>query len=393
MIGADEAQRRLLALCHPLPPARKILAQCFGGYLAEDLTALRTQPAADLSAMDGYAVHSGGGGGPWRVIGESAAGAGFHGSVTQQTAVRIFTGAPIPPGADRVIIQEDVALSGGHIVLRNKNAAQPHKNIRKAGSDFAAGDMLIPKGSALTAGVIAAAAMAGHRDLLVGGRPKISIIASGNELVPPGEMPDANQIPSSNSIMLHAMLARLPCDIYDHGIARDDLPALIGKIDAAKGSDIIVTIGGASVGDHDLVQAALKQSGAEIDFWRIAIRPGKPMMAGTLGDSIVLGLPGNPGSAFVTAFLFLLPLVRHLAGAAHCLLPLREMPCGHDLRAGGERAEYLRAQINGRTLLAFDHQDSGMTRPLAAADALIIRPANAPAAAAGSPVSYLPIDV
>lgn len=392
MMSAEEARQRLLQLCRPLPPTRKILAHCSGDYLAEDLVALRTQPAADLSAMDGYAVRSIDGPGPWRVIGESAAGAAFTGDMAPQTAVRIFTGAPVPAGADTVIIQEDVAASGDRIVLLSKGRREPHSNIRKAGSDFVAGDLLIAKGARLTAGAVAAATMAGHDMLLVGGRPKIGIISSGNELVPPGDMATDQQIPASNGIMLLAMLSKLPCDVYDLGIARDDILALTEKINAARDMDIIVTIGGASVGDHDLVQAALKQAGAQIDFWRVAIRPGKPMMAGKLADSILLGLPGNPASAFVTAFLYLLPLARYLAGAASCWPLTLEMPCGHDLPAGGERAEYLRAQMIDHVLHAH-LQDSGMTRPLAIADALIHRRVNAPAVSAGSPVSYHPIDV
>ncbi len=343
--------------------------------------------------MDGYAVRYADGAGPWRVIGESAAGAAFRGMLAPQTAVRIFTGAHVPSEADTVIIQENIAITGDDIALSRQDPMEPHKNIRKAGSDFVTGDILITKGTKLTAGAIAAAAMAGHAKLRVGGRPTISIISSGNELAPPGEALTDEQIPASNSIMLCAMLSSLPADVRDLGIARDDIAALTAKISEAKASDIIVTIGGASVGDHDLVQAALTQAGAQIDFWRIAIRPGKPMMAGTLRHSIVLGLPGNPGSAFVTAFLFLLPLVRHLAGAADCWPMLREMPCGHDLPAGGSRAEYMRARVRNGMLFAFNRQDSGMTLPLAAANALILRPPYAPKISAGSSVPYLPIDI
>jgi molybdopterin molybdotransferase len=223
--------------------------------------------------------------------------------------------------------------------------------------------------------------------------PTISIIATGDELALPGAPLLDEQIPSSNGVMLAAMLAQLPCHVRDHGIARDTLPALSAKIDEARGSDIIVTIGGASVGDHDLVRPALEKAGAGIDFWRVAMRPGKPMMAGTLGSSIILGLPGNPASAFVTAFLFLLPLVRHMAGSSAPWPEISQGLCAADIPAGGGRAEYLRAVISGGSLQPTSRQDSGMTRPLADANALIIRPVNAPALAVGSIAEYHIIDV
>jgi molybdopterin molybdotransferase len=393
LISIEEAQQRLLQLRSPLPTIEKNLADCSGHYLAQDLVALRMQPAADLSAMDGYAVHQANGAGPWQVIGESAAGSAFKGTLASGEAVRIFTGAHVPAGADSVIIQENVTAIGDRIELTVGNDLELGANIRKAGSDFAAEDILLTGGTRVTAGAIAASAMAGYGKLHVGGVPKISIISSGDELRAPGEALTDEQIPSSNAIMLAAMLSGLPCEIRDHGIARDTLPALAEKIKEARGSDIIVTIGGASVGDHDLVQPALKQAGADIDFWRVAIRPGKPMMAGKLGNSVILGLPGNPGSAFVTTFLFLLPLMRHLAGCAKPWPEAFELPCGQDLPKGGPRAEYLRAAIIDGKLRPFNSQDSGMTATLAGADALIIRPVDAPALTAGSLARYLPITV
>jgi molybdopterin molybdotransferase len=393
LISVEEAQQRLLQLATPLTPIEKMLSECTGYYLVEDVTARRTQPVTDLSAMDGYAVRYSDGAGPMRVIGESAAGAAFKGHLTAGEAVRIFTGAHVPAGADCVIIQENIVVSGDQIELAAEIELSASANIRKAGSDFSAGDILLYSGVKLNAGAVAATAMAGYGKLPVGGRPRISIISSGDELRPPGEPLTNEQIPSSNAVMLLAMLSSLPCDVIDHGIARDTLPALAEKIAEARGSDIIITIGGASVGDHDLVQPALKQAGADIDFWRVAIRPGKPMMAGKLGNSIILGLPGNPGSAFVTAFLFLLPLVRHLASCAQPWPEALELPCGQALANGGPRAEYLRAAIVDRKLQPFNKQDSGMTATLAQANALIIRPVNAPALEAGSPTRYFPINV
>lgn len=393
MISVEEAQQRLLGLHAPLPCEERTLAQCFGHYLAEDIVAKRTQPGADLSAMDGYALCHADGAEPRRVIGESAAGLAFKGSISAGEAVRIFTGAHVPIGADSIIIQEDIAVSGDRIEPTEGSSPKLGAHIRKAGSDFAAGDLLLSKGSRMASGAIAAAAMAGYGALQVGSLPKISIISSGDELRTPGEALTDEQIPSSNAVMLNAMLSGLPCEIRDHGIARDTLPALVEKITEAQNSDIIVTIGGASVGDHDLVQPALKQAGADINYWRVAIRPGKPMMAGKLGNSVILGLPGNPGSAFVTAYLFLLPLVRYLAGSSKPWPPAFELPCGQDLPKGGARTEYLRAAIVEGKLQPFSHQDSGMTATLAKANALIVRPVDAPPLAAGSLACYLPISI
>jgi molybdopterin molybdotransferase len=245
----------------------------------------------------------------------------------------------------------------------------------------------------LNAGRVAAAAMAGYGALRVGGQAKVTILASGSELVPPGSECGAAHIPSSNSVMLSAMLAPLPCDVADGGIIADDLPALEAALRAAtEMSDIIVTSGGASVGDHDLVQEALRNVGAEIDFWKVAMRPGKPVMAGRLGRAIVLGLPGNPSSAYVTAFLFLLPLVRHLAGCKMPLPDVRTAILKEDLPAGGARTDYLRARIENGVISTFNRQDSGMLAPLSQANALLINPKNAPPRSATSMGQYLALD-
>ena len=255
-------------------------------------------------------------------------------------------------------------------------------------ADFAQGETVLTKGQHLSPGAIALVAMAGFGSVKVGGRPKVAIIGTGDELLPPGVPCTSAQIPSSNNVMLAAMLDGLPCDVTDYGIVPDSLIHLQQAFADCANADIIVTTGGASVGDHDYVQGALIAAGTEIDFWRIAMKPGKPVMAGKLGKSIVLGLPGNPSSAFVTAFLLLLPLVRHLAGC-WSPYPLEE----HGVLSGNigptqNRAEYLRGHIVAGILNVFHGQDSGLVKTLAQADALIIRPASAPAMKAGDTVSF-----
>ncbi len=392
MISVEEAQARLLALAAPLPAFSVPIVQAVGHYLAENVIAKRSQPAADLSAMDGYAIRFADMPGPWRMIGESAAGRPFAGQINPGEAARIFTGAQVPDGADSVLIQEEASRDGDVLTLSGEGPPASGVHIRRMGGDFTDGDRLLEAGSKLNAGAVAAAVMAGHGTLAVGGRPKVSIIASGDELLPPGQSCGTAQIPSSNSVMLTAMLANLPCHVQDEGIVADNLPDLEAAFSACAGSDIIVTSGGASVGDHDLVQQALRNVGAEIDFWKVAMRPGKPVMAGRLGAAIVLGLPGNPSSAFVTGFLFLLPLVRHFAGSTSPLLEPFTAILDSDLHAGGQRTDYFRARAEHGIISVFNRQDSGMLAPLSKANALLINPAGAPARSAGSAAQYLRID-
>lgn len=392
MIGVDEAQARLLALASPLRSIELPVAQAAKHYLAEDVVAKRTQPAADLSAMDGYAIRFADMPGPWRVTGESAAGKPFVGSLGAGEAVRIFTGAHVPDGADSILIQEEAGRDGDVLTLTGKGPAALEAHLRRRGGDFSEGEHLLEAGTRINAGTIAAAVMAGYGALSVGGRPKISIIGSGDELLPPGEPCDAAHIPSSNSVMLATMLDGLPCDAEDNGIVADNLADLEAAFRACAGSNIIVTTGGASVGDHDLVQKALRNVGAEIDFWKVAMRPGKPVMAGRLGNAIVLGLPGNPSSAFVTAFLFLLPLVRHLAGSQSPLPEILSAPLGTDLPPGGQRTDYFRASLENGVISIFNRQDSGMLVPLSLANALLVNPANVPPRSATSIAQYLRID-
>jgi molybdopterin molybdotransferase len=390
MISVAEAQARLLALASPLPPIEQELLQAIRHYLHAPLVANRTQPAADLSAMDGYAVAVADFPGPWRVIGESAAGHPFNGTLQSGEAVRIFTGAYVPHNADSVLIQENAVRDGDIMRISENHALKIGANIRRLGSDFQAGDEILPAGSYLDAGAIAVAAMAGHGTLAVGGIPRIAIAATGDELVPAGAVAGLGQIPCSNSPMLQAMLAGLPCDVSDAGILRDDLDALETSLLALSGQvDIIVTTGGASVGDHDLVQTALLNIGAQMDFWKVAMRPGKPLMAGKIGNAVVLGLPGNPSSAFVTAFLFLLPLIKHMAGCTSPLPAYFAAATAHDLPAGGDRAEYVRAKAEGGHISPLMVQDSGLTHTLSQANALLIQQPYAPPRPKGTMVQYM----
>ena len=390
MISVAEAQARLLALASPLPPVERELMQAVRHYLHTSLTAMRTQPVADLSAMDGYAIAVEDFPGPWRVIGESAAGHPFTGALQEGEAVRIFTGAHVPQNADSVLIQENTARDGDVLRTTLDGAPKPRANIRRLGSDFRAGDEVLPTGTYLDAGAIAVAAMAGHGKLAVGSIPSIAIAATGDELVPAGAAAGSAQIPCSNSPMLQAMLSGLPCDVLDAGILRDDLAELETSLLAlSEQVDIIVTTGGASVGDHDLVQTVLLNIGAQMDFWKVAMRPGKPLMAGKIGNAVVLGLPGNPSSAFVTAFLFLLPLIRHLAGCTSPLPALFEAATASDLPAGGDRAEYMRATVEGGHITPFRVQDSGLTRTLSQANALLVQPSLVPPRPQGTVVQYM----
>ncbi|WP_439567488.1 molybdopterin molybdotransferase MoeA [Sphingopyxis sp.] len=392
LLPVEEAQARLLALRDPLPSENTAFSECFGRYLSDDIVAQRNQPAAPLSAMDGYAIRFGDLPGPWTIVGESAAGAAPDRAIGAGEAMRIFTGAIVPAGADTVIVQEDVVAIGTALTLTGDGPGARGRHIRGRAGDFAAGDRLLPAGTRLTPGAIAAAAMSGAGQLAVGRRPRVAILTTGDELVQAGRALAAGQIPDSNSPMLTAMLAAEPALVSLPHHVRDDRE-ILGKLlkDLARRHDVIVTVGGASVGDHDHVRGALADAGGQIDFWKIAMRPGKPLIAGTIGDAILLGLPGNPSSAFVTATLFLLPLVRHLAGARAPLPPVHQAPLATALDGGGGRRDYLRARLENGRLTPLIGQDSGMTMPLAAANALLIREIGAPPRAVGAIADYIVI--
>lgn len=381
-----EAQARLLALAPALPVEQRPITQCLGHYLAEPLLSRRTQPAAALSAMDGYAMRAADLPGPWEVIGESAAGHPFAGTIGKAQAARISTGAVVPSDADMVLLQEDSTRDGDTLHLTGEPPAPPERHIRPAGMDFTADTVLIEAGTRIGPAQIALAIAGGHNHLPVRRTVALTVIDSGDELVPPGHLPELHQLPASNGPMLCAMAAALPVNITHSGPVADILADLATALEAASDADVIITSGGASVGDHDLIRPALEAIGAAIDFWRVGIKPGKPLLIATRGRQIIIGLPGNPASAYVTAFLFMMPLLRAMLGAA---LPLpRTIPARltGPMPKGGSRMEFLRAHWDGANVTLDALQDSGALSPLARANALVVREAWADPKVAGTDV-------
>lgn len=383
----EEAQARLLALVTPLPIEHVDVEGALGRYLAQPVGARRTQPAADLSAMDGYAMAAGDMTGPWQVIGESAAGHPFAGEVQPGTAVRISTGAVMPAGAKVVILQEDLAREGDRVTLTGEAPQPEDKHIRRCGLDFAIGGEVLAAGTRVGPAQAALAISAGHSHLAVRRAPRVAVLDSGDELAVDFESCAPHQVPASNGMMLAAMARALCCEVERIGPVSDQMDALAAALERASEADVIVTSGGASVGDHDLVRPALAAWGAELDFWRVAIKPGKPILVATRGKQLIIGLPGNPVSSHVTAFLFLLPLLRALLGAAEPLPRRIRTTLASPLRAGGSRREFLRASWDGTSVTAQAIQDSGAIAPLAASNVLIDRLAKAPAAGAGDVVT------
>jgi molybdopterin molybdotransferase len=386
----EEAQARLLALAEPLPIERVDAEGALGHYLAEPLLARRTQPAAALSAMDGYAVTAGDLAGPWHVVGESAAGHPFTGRFSAGEAVRISTGAVLPADAAAVILQEDLARQGDRLVLTGDGPRPPDKHIRPRGLDFFDGQEVLPAGAAIGPAQLALAISAGHRHLPVRRAPRVLVMDSGDELAADPEACGGHQIPASNGAMLAAMARALPCAVRRIGPVPDRMDALAAALEQGADADVIVTSGGASVGDHDLVRPALEAWGARLGFWRVAIKPGKPILVATREREdrrqIVLGLPGNPVSSHVTAYLFMLPLLRALLGAARPLPASMAMPLGSPLPANGGRRGFLRAHWDGEAVRPQAVQDSSALASLAASNVLIDRPADAPALDAGAAV-------
>ncbi len=381
----EDAQARLLALVRPLPVEHVDMASARGHYLAEPLLALRTQPAAALSAMDGYAVR-GGSAGPWRVIGESAAGRPFVGSISREDAVRIATGALLPAGCDAVVIQENCRRDGDALTLTDGAAPPIGAHVRPTGLDFTADAELLPAGTHIGPAQIALALAAGHTHLPVRRAPRIAVIETGDELAPPGAPSDPHRLPASNGAMLAAQFAALPGHVETIGPVTDTLEALAAAFARAETADLLVTSGGASVGDHDLLQPALAAWGAQAVFWRVAIRPGKPLLVAVRGAQIVIGLPGNPVSSYVTAFLFALPLARALMGARDPLPTAMIAKLAVPLATGGPRREFVRGVYRAGAVTAQRQQDSGTLHPLATSNALIDRSANASPADTGEEV-------
>jgi molybdopterin molybdotransferase len=398
LLSVDEALRRVLTgIERPVEAERIPLADCAGRTLAEDLSSLRDQPPFPASAMDGYAVrHADLPDVPTslRVIGTSAAGHAFLGTVDAGTAVRIFTGAPVPEGADSIVIQEDTEARDGDAVFI-KERPRPGQFVRPAGLDFRSGERMLRAGQRLDARRLSLAAAMGHGKLPVRRRPRVAILATGDELVRPGETAGPDQIVASNPYAVAAIVERAGGEAVDLGIANDTFEALEERIAASRsaGADLLVTLGGASVGDHDLVQSALARQGMSLGFWRVALRPGKPLMHGRLGAMGLLGLPGNPVSSIVCAILFLVPALRALVGDPQAGDdPTEPALLGVELSANDSRQDYLRATLRGGAATPHAKQDSSMLRLLEESDALIVRPPFAPAAKAGEPCRIIRLD-
>jgi molybdopterin molybdotransferase len=389
MIAVEEAMARCLALAAPLPAEPVPLAEAAGRWMCAAATARRDQPPFAASAMDGYAVQGDPSpGDSFTVIGEAGAGHAFAGRVGPGQAVRIFTGAPVPEGATRVVIQEDVTREGDAITVRPGIDVATH--IRPQGQDFRIGDSLGPR--RLRPADLALLAAMNQAEVPCTRKPVVAIIATGDELVMPGEDPRPDQIVASNSFALKAMVEATGAKARLLPIARDTEAELATVLHLAEGADLIVTIGGASVGDHDLVGRA---AGLEHSFWKLALRPGKPLMAGRLNGVPMLGLPGNPVSAIVCGHLFLLPMVRAMLGDPDPRPRPRQARLTVDLPANGPRAHYMRARLGAGEALPlitpFDRQDSALLSILGQAHALLIRPVSDPARGAGSTVDYLPL--
>jgi molybdopterin molybdotransferase len=391
LLSVADALERVLGHAAPLPAEEVSLSEAAGLVLADPLKARRTQPPADVSAMDGYAVCAGDVAKvPVRlkIIGEVAAGRPFAHPVRAGEAARIFTGGVMPEGADAVVIQEHTKRDGNHVSVEKSSPRGRH--IRVQGLDFKLGDVLLAAGHRLTARDLALAAGMNHPRVPVHRRPKVALFATGDELVPAGTEPAPGQIVSSNNFALEALARSEGADVDDLGIVGDRLDDTVAAVRRAREgrADILVTSGGASVGDYDLVQKAFAAEGMELSFWRLALRPGRPLMHGRLGDMHVLGVPGNPVSAFVCGFLFLAPLIRRLSGRTDLTRTIESAMLGCDLPENDERADYLRATLSdgpqGPVATPFPIQDSSMMAPLAKADCLVIREPYEPAATVGS---------
>ena len=380
LMPVEEALARVLSAGKNLGSELVKLDHVIGRVLTKDLKARRDQPPFQSSAMDGYAVRHSDLDERLILIGVSAAGHAFKGIIKKGQAVRILTGAPLPRGADTIVIQENVSVDGKYIVVHLAPALG--RNIRPQGLDFKKNDILIAANTRISARDIGLMASANAATVSVRKRPRVVLFTTGDELVLPGDRPRTDQIFSSNSQALAAMLSSWEAEVINLGIVRDDMQATMAAIKKGAQADILVTTGGASVGDHDYVQEALKRSGVKIDFWKIALRPGKPLMFGTKGKLSVLGLPGNPVSALVCARIFLKPLIEKMLG-----LDARDAPVmarlAAALPANDERQDYLRATLRyeadgARVVEVFSKQDSSMQRNLRDADCLIVRPPLAP---------------
>ena len=394
LMAVADARQRILADLPAMPSEQVALPDAHGRVLAADVAARVTQPPLAVSAMDGYAVRAADVAkvpAELKVVGEVPAGGLFEGTVAPGQAVRIFTGAPVPDGADAIVIQEDTARDGDAVTVNEGVAAGRY--VRPAGLDFATGDVLLTAGTVLTARDIGLAAAMNHPWLRVRRRPRVALLATGDEIALPGEELGPTSIVSSNTFALEGLIRAAGGAPLTLGIAPDDRAAIRALAESARGADMLVTTGGASVGEHDLVQDALGDIGLELDFWQIAMRPGKPLMFGRLGDVPMLGFPGNPVSSTVCGVLFLKPALAKMLGIGATEPVFETAALGVDLGANDRREDYLRARLSrdGDTLVAtpFGRQDSSMFSRMAAADCLVVRPPHAPAAKAGDPVRFV----
>jgi molybdopterin molybdotransferase len=393
MLSVTEARTKILAALKPTGPETVSLAQGLGRVLAAPVTARLTQPPADVSAMDGFALRAdeGAKGATLKIIGEAPAGHPFPGKIGPGETVRLFTGSVVPAGADSVLIQEDATAQGDTITVNE--ACAPGKNIRRAGQDFAAGETLILAGTRLTARQIGLAAAGNHPWLTVHRRPRIAILATGDEILLPGEVIPPGSIVSSNAHVLAAFITEHGGEPTILPIAGDSLSAIAAGAAAASGADLLVTTGGASVGAYDLIQESLGQAGLALDFWKIAMRPGKPLMFGAIGQLPLLGLPGNPVSAYVCALLFLRPALDTLSGLPGAPPATEPARLTAALKPNDQREDYIRATVtrdaHGLAVTPFPIQDSGMLKTLANATALIQRPPHDPALEPGTQVQII----
>ena len=389
MLSVEDARARILDPLRPTGPEIIPLAESLGRVLAAPVLARLTQPPADVSAMDGYALRAADTG-PRQVIGAAPAGHPFAGTVGPGQAVRLFTGSVVPPGSDSVLAQEDADRTGDTMLPTDQPI--PGRHIRRAGQDFAMGDTLLAPGTRLGPRAIGLAAAANHPWLTVHRRPRVAILATGDEIAMPGDPLAPGGIVSSNAHALAALVRQAGAEPTILPIAADQPAALTASLDSLGPIDLLITTGGASVGDHDLVQSAFAERGFELDFWQIAMRPGKPLLFGRLGTTPVLGLPGNPVSALICGLVFVAPALARLSGMPDTAPRVTRARLGAPLAANDHRADHLRATLDGDVATAFARQDSSLLRTLSQADALILRPPHAPALPAGAEVEIIRLD-
>jgi molybdopterin molybdotransferase len=392
LMAVAEAKARIIAGVEPLPGESVSIYEASGRVLAEAVAANLTQPPFDASAMDGYAVRAADVAQlpvSLKVVGASAAGHGFAGQVGPKEAVRIFTGAPLPQGADTVVIQEDTKPGPPDAVTILAAAAGRH--IRRRGLDFAEGHTALEAGTKLTGRDLMLAAAMNHPTVSVRRKPVIALLANGDELVAPGQTPKESQIVSSIPAGLKAAVEAWGGKALVLDIAKDSRESIAAQVDAAPGADVLVTIGGASVGEHDLVRGTLEAKGARFEVLKAAMRPGKPVMFGVMGGQKVLNLPGNPASATICARIFLKPLIAALLGLPTDE-PFYEFPLFGPIAANGEREHYMRAIASSGTVAPLPDQDSSLISALARSNCLLVRPVNGPSLPAGAPVPVIFLD-